>query len=149
MSLLSLDRPGRARAAEPDSGPPPRARTRSLLTALVAVAVVLLPVRAWVAEPVHVPTGSMAPPIQPGKHVLVWKLGVDGADVHRGDVVALERGGRLWVKRVVALPGDRVGLADGRLLVNRHVVDEPYADPDRIDSVYFGPVTVPDGRLFV
>jgi len=146
MSLLSLER--RSTAPPPPAGAAAR-RGRALLTAVLVVVVGLLPVRAWVAEPVHVPTGSMAPTIRPGEHVLVRKLGYDAGSVRRGDVVAFERAGSLWVKRVVALPGDRVGLEDGRLVVNHRVVHESYADPDRIDSVYFGPVTVPAGRLFV
>jgi signal peptidase I len=47
------------------------------------------------------------------------------------------------------LAGDRVGLEDGVLVVNGRRVREGYADPEAIDSVYFGPVTVPAGRVFV
>ena len=33
--------------------------------------------------------------------------------------------------------------------MNGRAVREEYAAPDRIDSVYFGPVVVPDGKVFV
>jgi signal peptidase I len=46
--------------------------------------------------------------------------------------------------------GDTVGLEDGVLVVNGRRPAEPYvADPDAIDSVYFGPVKVARGSLFV
>ena len=42
-----------------------------------------------------------------------------------------------------------MGLRDGRLVVNEDVVEEPWADPRLIDSVFFGPVDVPTGTVFV
>jgi signal peptidase I len=57
--------------------------------------------------------------------------------------------GQLMVKRVVAVGGQRVGIRDGRLVVDGKVQDEPYTDSDAIDSVYFGPVDVPAGHVFV
>jgi signal peptidase I len=66
-------------------------------------------------------------------------------------VVAFRRTahGEVLVKRIVALGGDTVGLRDGRLFVNGARVHEPYSDPKLIDSVYFGPVHVPAGHVFV
>ncbi len=55
----------------------------------------------------------------------------------------------MLLKRVVAVGGDTVGLEDGILVVNRHVVREPYANTKSQDSVYFGPVRVPRGTVFV
>jgi signal peptidase I len=49
---------------------------------------------------------------------------------------------------VIGLPGDVVELRDGTLLVNGEAVEEPYLDPD-VDTRPYGPVTVPDGMLFV
>jgi signal peptidase I len=50
---------------------------------------------------------------------------------------------------VVALAGDRVGLADGRLVVNGHRRPEAYVDLASVDGVYFGPEVVPAGSVFV
>jgi len=105
--------------------------------------------RALFLEPVVVPTASMSPTIRPGDHLLVRHgLGV-GTPV-AGDVVLVHAPtGQLMVKRVVALGGQRVGIRDGRLVVDGKLQSEPYTDPDAIDSVYFGPVTVPAGHVFV
>ncbi len=123
---------------------------RGLGTLLAVVVVVLVPVRLWVAEPLRIVTGSMAPTLRPGEHVLAWKLGSGGHTWRRGEIVTVDRNGPdPLVKRVIGLAGDTVAIRDGRLLVDGHRVHEPYADPRRIDGVYFGPVRVPAGQVFV
>ncbi len=57
-----------------------------------------------------------------------------------------------YVKRVVAVGGQTVQCCDaeGRVLVDGAPVDEPYITmPKPLESRSFGPVTVPDGRLWV
>jgi signal peptidase I len=105
--------------------------------------------RAFVVEPFRIPSESMAPTLEPGDQALVTKLG--GAPA-RGDLVAFHapRTGEVMLKRVVAAGGDSVGIEDGVLVVNGRKQREAYvADPDAIDSVYFGPVTVAKGSLFM
>jgi signal peptidase I len=120
------------------------------LAALALAAVLaLLVLQAQVAEPLRIVTGSMAPTLVPGEHVLASKIGE--RKWRRGDVVVfqLDAGSELMIKRIVALGGDTVAIRDGRLYVDGRRVVEPYADPRRIDSVYFGPVHVPRGHVFV
>jgi signal peptidase I len=59
------------------------------------------------------------------------------------------RTGDVTLKRAVGLPGDTVAIEDGMLVVNGRRQSEPYADPDAIDSVYFGPARVPADAVFV
>jgi signal peptidase I len=86
---------------------------------------------AW-ADWVYVPSGSMNPTILEGDRLLVDKhvygLRVpfslahltQGEDPARGDIVVFDspRDGTSLVKRVVAIPGDRVALEGERLIVN-------------------------------
>jgi signal peptidase I len=126
-------------------------RRPSLFGALAGVVVVLLGVKWFVAEPFSVPARSMAPTLQLGDHVLVNKLAYRTGDPQRGDlaVVKAPRTGELLLKRVVGVGGDEVEIRDGVLYVNGRAPREPYVDHDAIDSVYFGPVRVAAGRLFV
>jgi signal peptidase I len=116
----------------------------------LAVAVVALAAaHAFVAEPLRVVSTSMEPTLREGDSVLVSKL--SGAEPRRRELIAFRAPGSddILVKRVVGVGGDRVALWDGRLVVNGRRRDEPYADPKAIDSVFFGPVEVPAGAVFV
>ena len=144
--------PGRRRPLGPaPHGHHPLMRRPSLFGALAGVVVVLLGVKWFVAEPFSVPARSMAPTLEPGDHVLVNKLAYRTGDPQRGDlaVVKAPRTGELLLKRVVGVGGDEVEIRDGVLYVNGRAPREPYVDHDASDSVYFGPVEVPAGRLFV
>jgi signal peptidase I len=105
----------------------------------------------FVAEPVSVPSESMEPTLRPGDGVLVDKLAYRLGDPHRRDLVVFRRpgSGELMLKRIVALGGDRVGVADGVLRVNGRAVRERFVNRALVDSVYFGPVRVPVGSVFV
>lgn len=121
---------------------------RLVLVALATVGL-LLAGRTWLLEPVRIESGSMRPTLQDGQYVLVWKAAVAAHDWRRADVVMIARGDVLLVKRIAAVGGDRVAIRDGRLVVNGRRVAEPWSDPRLIDSVYFGPVDVPAGSVFV
>lgn len=145
--------PGLTLAAADHAGDPPERRHRRWPWILAAgLLVTYLVVRLSVAETFRIPTESMTPTLQPGDSVLVDKLAYKGGGTpDRGEMVVFHepRTGDIVLKRVVALGGDTVGLQDGRLVVDGRRPVEPYTDPDAIDSVYFGPVTVPHGSVFV
>jgi signal peptidase I len=126
-------------------------RGRRLVVAGLVVAVVLA-LRAFVAEPFAIPSASMEPTLRPGDHVLVDKLAYRRGEPRRGDVAvfgAPDGSSDVLLKRIVAIPGDTVAMEDGVLFVNRRSRREPYVDYSRVDSVYFGPVTVPRDGVFV
>lgn len=150
---------------------------------VVAAVVVAAVLRALTGPVYLIPSGSMEPTLQPGDRVRVDAAAADGQGLHHGDVVvfdgagslapyrsagSLERGledvARWWgvgaaedvfVKRVLALPGDRLECCapDGRLLRNGEPLDEPYLgrpvtadDPAAAGTWSF---EVPDGRMVV
>ena len=117
----------------------------------MAVVVLLVLARGFLAEPFRIDSGSMLPTLRAGDRVLVDKRAYRDALPRRGDLVVFHapRTGDVTLKRAVGLPGDTVAIEDGVLVVNGGRRVEPYADPDAIDSVYFGPVRVPAGAVFV
>jgi signal peptidase I len=78
--------------------------------------------------------------------------------VRRGDIVAfgvptLARvrcgSGGTYIKRVVGLPGDRVGERNGHVIVNGSKLAEPYVRAENRDFRTIAPVRVPVGRYYV
>jgi signal peptidase I len=141
-------------AAEPTAARSPTVRARRGPTwiAVAAAAVVLLiAARVFVAEPLRVRSSSMSPTLRGGDQVLVDKFLTGGRMPQRRDIIVLRSPGtgELLVKRVAAVAGDVVGLDAGVLVVNGHQVREGYVDYQRMVGVYYGPVRVPAGDVFV
>jgi signal peptidase I len=103
------------------------------LLSLAGFALALFAARSTLADHYIVPTGSMIPTVEIGDRVLVNKIAyalrIPFSDVvvarlrrpERGDVVVLrspEDGSITLLKRVVAVPGDQVEVAHGRLRIN-------------------------------
>ena len=107
-----------------------------ILPALLAV-VVILPLRSAVADWNDVPSGSMWPTILEGDRIFVDKLAYGlrlpfttiwlqrYGEPARGDIVtfASPADGTRLVKRVVAIPGDRIEMRDNRLILNGEPLD--------------------------
>jgi signal peptidase I len=77
--------------------------------------------RAGVVEAFRVASGSMMPTLQPGERVLANKTVYRSEPVLRGDVVVFlnpNQRSQKQIKRIVALPGDRVEMKDGQLILN-------------------------------
>ncbi|HOQ63412.1 MAG TPA: signal peptidase I [Clostridia bacterium] len=114
-------------------------------TLLLAV-VIAMTIRIFLAEPIRVDGRSMEQTLHDGEIVLVTKPAVLLGKLNRGDVVIVRYPGRnevtslriwgpldinfvkhqMFVKRLVALPGDSVAILNGTLYVNDKAVEEPY-----------------------
>jgi signal peptidase I len=135
-----------------DAAPTARRRAaRRLLTAL-GVVVLLLVVGSITGllplQVMRVGSGSMTPTMAIGDLVVLER---GAGPVGRQDVVVIPdpETGELLVKRVVGLGGDQIAIEDGVLVVDGRPVCEPLIDPSRQDGVWFGPVTVPAGEVFL
>ena len=117
--------------------------------AVVAAVLLLVLVRGALVQPLRVDGVSMEPGLHDGDVVLVWRRADVRHDTHRGDIVVFrDRDGTLSVKRVVALPGDRVRVLDSVLEIDEQPVDEPYARRSTATS-FFGTAVVPARSVFV
>lgn len=79
---------------------------------------------------------------------------VPATQVRRGDVIAYEypfpypgNPRRVLFGRVIGLPGDRIEVRKGTVLVNGQVLSEPYVKNQVYDSM--PPVIVPEAHYFV
>lgn len=126
-------------SVDPLSARPRRGLGRELGEALIVALVLALFARTFLVQAFEIPSGSMEPNLLIGDHVLVNKFVYGQAPpswlaavlpyraVDRGDVVIFRYPldpRRDFVKRCVAVPGDRLGWRDDRLVINGHEVDE-------------------------
>ncbi|QQS49579.1 MAG: signal peptidase I [Acidobacteriota bacterium] len=133
---------------------------RSLLRDIIFAGVIAILIVVFVVQPVRVEGQSMMPRLHDQDRIFVNKfiyplrewLG-DREPIKRGDIVVLlfpNDPSKSYIKRVVGLPGERVEIEDGKLIINGEVVDEPYLDIEYLshDSTP-SPVDVKSHHYFV
>ena len=158
------------------AGSPVKSAARALFEMALRACVFALFARTFVVQAFVIPTGSMAPNLRIGDHVLVNKFIYGGGararaalaqrSVRRGDVVVFGhplQPAEVLIKRCVGLPGDRIELRSKQLVINGETVNESllieHADPQAYERGLgldprlvlrdnFGPYAVPAGELF-
>ena len=119
-----------------------------IIETLVLAVVLFLGINA-VSARVRVDGFSMIPTLQDGEFVLVSKLNYQFGKVERGDIIVFHfpmDPEQELIKRVIGLPGDTIGVQNGKVSVNGQVLDEPYI---AATPAYSGEWQVPDDQLFV
>jgi signal peptidase I len=116
-------------------------RTAIRAAILVAAAYVVF---GHILMPVRGVGVSMAPTIESGDLIFINRLAYRFREPRRGDVVAVRMAGRsvVYVKRVIALPGDRLQIDGGNVSVNGSMYEERYARKRRdwlLSEVTLGP----------
>ena len=114
---------------------------------LLYILVVALFIMTFTAQPFRIPSASMEPTLLVGDFLLVNKEISTGRFpalaptnlIRRGDLIVFHYPvdpALHLVKRVIGLPGDRLRLRDGRVLIDGHALSEPYAvyRPSAADS---------------
>ena len=124
-----------------------RSLGRSLIRGLVTALLLLL--GSWfVLVPVRAHGPSMTPTYTDGQLLLVNRLAYRfGRPIERGDIVALRlRGGKaVLVKRIIGLPGERIRIEDGQVVIDDQPLNEPYCVyrlPWNIQEATLGPAEV-------
>jgi signal peptidase I len=95
---------------------------------------------------------AMSPTIRDQDRLLVNKLAYRTNRPQRDDIVMMHyplNPSRLFVKRVIAQPGDRLHIRGGRVFLNGQPYDDSYVPPEVRGAADWGPEVVPDGHYFV
>jgi signal peptidase I len=103
-------------------------------------------------QPVKVEGTSMMPGLADQERIFINKYAYRLGAVERGDVVVFRYPGdpsKNYIKRIVGMPGDRIEIVRGAVLVNGTRFEEPYVPKSFRDDRSMTEVTVPAGSYFV
>jgi signal peptidase I len=140
-----------------------------IVTIVGAIAIVLA-IKAWIVNPYRIPSSSMEPTLhcaRPGSgcearfsdRVLANRFIYHFRKPHRGDIIVFKTpplakqrcgAGGTFVKRLVALPGERWEEKNGFIFINGKKLLEPYVKSDRRDTGTSYPARkIPPGEYFM
>src|SRR5262245_67352 len=102
---------------------------RTAMRAIVMMAAAYV-IFGYVLLPVRGVGPSMTPTIASGDLIFINALTYRFREPRRGDIVAVRMAGRsaVYVKRLVALPGERLKIDAGAVSIDGEWISEPYAD---------------------
>jgi signal peptidase I len=137
---------------------------------IIMAVLLALFIRAFFIQAFRIPTGSMRPTLQEGDKIMVNKL-LFGPKIpftnyrlprlrepRRGDIIVFvypEDRKKDFIKRLVALGGETVEIANGNILINGKLINSP---PEMLKIYYYNrgrygqkgrPIKVPDDSYFV
>ena len=119
------------------------------LSVFIAIIVIL-----FLYQPVKVEGTSMAPSLVNEERIFinkfVYRFGL--SDINRGDTVVFWYPGdtsKSYIKRVIGVPGDTIEVKDGAVILNGHMIDEPYVPDYNRDRISIPAVKIGASRYFV
>ncbi|MHB0877430.1 MAG: signal peptidase I [Anaerolineae bacterium] len=118
------------------------------LETLLLAAVLFVAVRLTLQN-TRVDGHSMEPTLHDGQYLMVNKLAYRFGEPHRGDIIVFrspQDGDKALIKRVIAVPGDEVQIADGAVFINGAAISEPYLSPEATMVGSWGPLTLGEGE---
>ena len=125
----------------------------SYVILLAIVAGVVLLINTFILINAKIPSGSMENTIMENDQIfgnrLAYKL---GADPQRMDIIIFkypDDESKLFIKRIIGLPGETVEVIDGRVYINgsNTSIDDSFCKETPLGD--FGPYTVPQDSYFV
>lgn len=123
---------------------------RFILINIVIAAILSLFLVKNVVSGCRIEGNSMCPTLQTGDKLLISHIGDDPKEIKRFDIVVFKRqGNATLVKRVIALPGEKIKLARDKIFIdNRRITPPPYLKGDLLNETD-DELTVPSDSFFL
>jgi signal peptidase I len=121
---------------------------RDLLVSAVASVLII----TFLYQPVRVEGTSMLPRLEDRDRLFINKFVYHISSVERGDVVVFHYPRdpeKSYIKRVIALPGDRLRIDHGVVLLNGRRMLETYVPEEYRDTRSMAEMVVPEGAYFM
>ena len=121
---------------------------RDLLISLAMVVFIIL----FLYQPVRVEGTSMLPVLQDQDRLFINKFVYRFDSIHRGDVVVFlypRDHTKSFIKRIIAVSGDKLRIDHGTVWVNGQALKEPYVPQKFEDDRSQPEITIPKGSFWV
>jgi signal peptidase I len=118
-----------------------------LISVVIAVLIVV-----FLYQPVRVEGTSMLPRLEDQDRLFINKFVYRFTAIERGDVVVFHYPRdpvKSYIKRVIALPGDRLRIDNGTVWLNGKPQPELYVPEEYRDNRYYPEIIVPEGDYFM
>lgn len=128
-----------------------RAANSDFIIYLLTLMAVAICIRTFIFEPVQCIGISMYPTLVGGEGMFTEKLTYTVSAPQRDDIIICRYPYHTekCVKRVIAVPGDRISISDGAIYLNGERLDESAYWDGYIENSEMPEVTVPERSLFV
>lgn len=128
-----------------------RAANSDFIIYLLTLMAVAIFIRTFIFEPVQCIGISMYPTLVGGEGMFTEKLTYTVSAPQRDDIIICRYPYHTekCVKRVIAVPGDRISISDGAIYLNGERLDESAYWDGYIEDSEMPEVTVPERSLFV
>lgn len=128
-----------------------RAANSDFIIYLLTLMTVAIFIRTFIFEPVQCIGISMYPTLVGGEGMFTEKLTYTVSAPQRDDIIICRYPYHTekCVKRVIAVPGDRISISDGAIYLNGEKLDESAYWDGYIENSEMPEVTVPERSLFV
>lgn len=139
----------------PNPAPAPRQKAAGLglwLRDLFVSAAASVLIITFLYQPVRVEGTSMLPRLEDRDRLFINKFVYHVSAIERGDVVVFHYPRdpeKSYIKRVIALPGDRLWIDHGQVWLNGKPLREGYVPEDYRDSRSMGEIIVPEESFFM
>ena len=121
---------------------------RDIMIAVAASVLIVL----FLYQPVKVEGTSMLPRLEDRDRLFINKFVYHFEGIHRGDVVVFHYPRdpeKSYIKRVIALPGDRLRIDQGAVYLNGKKLPEPYVPEEFRDTKSMPETVIPDDEYFM
>src|SRR4051812_45144075 len=121
---------------------------RDLIISVLIAAFIIV----FLYQPVRVEGTSMLPMLEDQDRLFINKIAYRVGDIHTGDVVVFEYPRdhtKSYIKRVIALPGDRLRIDHGAVIVNGAHLSEPYVPARYEDDRSQAEMVMPPHQYFL
>lgn len=116
--------------------------TKELLQFVIIAAIIVIPIRMYIAQPFIVKGASMVPNFHNGDYLIVDEISYRFTEPKRGEVIVLKNAHKspiFLIKRIIGLPGERIYSDGSQIFIEKDEeiieLNEPYVDDRQFGKI--------------